>query len=135
MYSLTTAAYKFSKHQSPRKRAVIGDMKVKFSKMNVSDLIDFKPDSIDCDVEDGLLKEIRLISGDRLVKIKCDYSQLIISEKSPPAYKEIHTITALDEYGSSIAREFVSRDEAEEFARNTNYTNIKIETRMEKVNE
>lgn len=133
MYSLTTAVYKLSKNQSPRKRAVIGDKKMKFSKMNLSDLIDFKPDSIDCDVEDGLLKEIRLISGDRLVKIKCDYSQLIVSEKSPPSYKEIHTITALDEYGSSIFREFVSKDEAEEFARNTNYTNIKIETRMEKV--
>lgn len=110
-------------------------MKVKFSKMKVSNLIGFKPDSIDCDVEDGLLKEIRLISGDRLVKIRCDYAQLIISEKSPPAYKEIHTMTALDEYGSSINREFRSKDESEEFARNTNYTNIKIETRMEEVIE
>lgn len=97
--------------------------------------MNYKPDSIDCDLEDGLLKEIRLISGDRIVKIKSDYSQLLVTEKEPPTYKETHTLTAVDEYGSSISREFESKIDADEFARNTNYTNILIKTSKEKVSE
>ena len=108
---------------------------MKFQKMNISDLVDFKPNSIDCDLEDGLLKEIRLISDERLVKIRCDYTQLIVLEKSPPQYKEIYKLTALDQYGSSVFREFSLKQEADEFCSETDYINIKIETIMEKVNE
>ena len=125
----------FSNLTKPIERWHIGDTKVKFQKMNISDLVDFKPNSIDCDLEDGLLKEIRLISDERLVKIRCDYAQLIVLEKSPPQYKEIYKLTALDQYGSSVFREFSSKQEADEFCSETDYINIKIETIMEKVNE
>lgn len=106
---------------------------MKFNRMNLSDLINFKTTSIEYDLENDLVKEIRLLSGDRLVKIKNDYAQLIVLEKSPPVYKEKYIFKALDENGALVSKEFASKDEANIFVMNTNYTDIVIESIKEEM--
>lgn len=108
---------------------------MKFVKISSDDLANIKVIRIEADSFDGMIREIRLICDNDIVKINYDYSQLLVFQKEKPKLKDIWIVTGIDILDSAISREFYDEWDANRFidsAKGT-YTNLKIEktTRIE----